>query len=123
LVLIRHRASGREDLTGWPQKAEFKRAYPTPSEYKLGDFKKEVQSWLFNNYAGDLDSSGKRALRIKANCNRRSSDILLVAPHECYSRYVSEQDKTVREGVLFITSGGTKIVNRSSTAEAGDFRV
>jgi hypothetical protein len=52
-----------------PQKAEFKRAYPTPAEYKLGDFKKEVHSWLFNNYAGDLDSSGKKALRIKANGN------------------------------------------------------
>jgi hypothetical protein len=94
-----------------PQKAEFKRAYPMPSEYKLGDFKKEVQSWLFNNYAGDLDTSGKKALRIKANGNRRSSDILLVAPYKHYSRYVSEQDNAVREGVLFVTSGGTEIVN------------
>jgi hypothetical protein len=94
-----------------PQKAEFKRTYPEPAAYRLGDFKKEVQSWLFDNYGGDLDSSGKKALRVKANGNRRSSDILLVAPYKYYSRYVSEQDNTAREGVLFITSDGKEIVN------------
>jgi len=94
-----------------PQKVEFRRIHPTPAEYRLGDFKKEVHSWLFANYAGDLDSSGKKALRIKANGNRRSADILLVAPYKYYSRYVSEQDKVVREGVLFITSNGTEIIN------------
>jgi hypothetical protein len=112
-IVLRTRALFHYNISDLPepQKAEFKKAYPNPSEYKLPDFKKDVQSWLFDNYGGDLDSSGKKALRIKANGNRRSSDILLVAPYKHYSRYVSEQDKTVREGVLFATSRGTEIIN------------
>lgn len=48
---------------------------------------------------------------IPSSGSRRSADILLVAPHRRYTRYVSEQDKSFVEGVLFITSSGTRIIN------------
>jgi hypothetical protein len=75
-----------------PQKAEFKRIYPNRAQYDLNAFKKDVVNWLFQNYAGDLDSSGKKALRIKENDGRRSADVLLVAPHKRFSRYVNPFD-------------------------------
>jgi hypothetical protein len=102
------------DALSGPEQAEFKRVHPTVAEYKLGDFKRDVVSWLGRQFGGDLDSaSSKKALKIKANGNRRSADILLVAPHKKYTRYLSErpEDQTFVEGVLFITSDGTQIVN------------
>jgi hypothetical protein len=85
--------------------------YPTPAEYTLKSFRADVIAWLDKQYEGDLDTSGKKALRVKANGNRRSSDILLVARHKKYSRYYGEQDHECVEGVLFITTDGTNIVS------------
>jgi hypothetical protein len=99
------------DALSGPEKTAFKAVYPTPAEYTLKTFRTDVVSWLDKQYGGDLDTSGKKALRLKANGNRRSSDVLLVAPHKKYSRYYSEQDRECVEGVLFITTDGTSIVN------------
>lgn len=99
------------DALSETEKAAFKSAYPTPAEYTLNAFKTDVSAWLFKKYEGDLDSSGKKALRLKANGTRRSADILLVAPHKRYTRYFNEQDREFVEGVLFITTDGSHIVN------------
>jgi hypothetical protein len=99
------------DALSETEKMLFKSVYPTPAEYTLNAFKAEVTAWLTKQYEGDLDTSGKKALRLKANGNRRSADVLLVAPHKKYSRYFSEQDKECVEGVLFITGDGTNIIN------------
>jgi hypothetical protein len=93
------------------QKAAFKRDHPNDSQYALPQFKQDVTGWLQQKYGNDLDTSGKKALRKKANGYRRDADVLLVAPYKHYSHYWNEQDKTVVEGVLFITSDGTRIVN------------
>jgi hypothetical protein len=94
-----------------PQKTAFHRAYPNSSQYKLADFRKDAVSWFNQQYGGDLDTSGKKALRVKQNGNRRSADILLVAPHKRFSRYVGPEDQSFLEGALFITTDGTQIVN------------
>jgi hypothetical protein len=99
------------DALSVTEKALFKSVYPTASEYTLKTFRTDVSHWLYKKYEADLDLSGKKALRLRANGTRRSADILLVAPHKKYSRYFSEQDKECVEGVLFITSDGTSIVN------------
>ena len=99
------------DALSEAQKTAFKNVHPSPSQYDLSAFKKEVITWLDKNYGSDLDTSGKKALRLKANGNRRSSDVLLTAPHKQYTSYWSEQDQAFVEGVLFITSAGSGIVN------------
>lgn len=93
------------------EKAAFRATHPNASEYRLANFRDDAIRWLSNQCGGDLDTAGKKALRINANGTRRSSDILLVAPHRKYSRYYSEQDKQCVEGVLFRTTNGTEIVN------------
>jgi hypothetical protein len=101
------------DVLPEPQKAEFRRVHPDPAPYQLSDFKKDVVSWLNQKYGSDLDTSGKKALRLKQNGNRRSADVLLVAPHKRYTRYLGEQPggQTLVEGALFVTTDGTHIVN------------
>jgi hypothetical protein len=112
-IVLRSRAFFHYNIDALPEpeKTEFKRVHPTPAEYTLKTFKTDVSGWLYKKYEGDLDTSGKKALRLKANGTRRSADILLVAPHKRYTRYISEQDNDLVEGVLFITTDGTQIIN------------
>jgi hypothetical protein len=92
-------------------KTTFRNAHPSPSAYNLTHFRTDAVPWLTKNFATDLDTSGTKALRLKANGNRRSSDILLVAPHKRYLSFRVGQDPQVVEGVLFLTSTGKSIVN------------
>jgi hypothetical protein len=93
------------------QKAVFKNNHPNPAPYDLKSFRADVVTWLTQKYGSDLDTSGTKALRLKENGTRRSSDILLVAPHKRFSHYVSGQDQTFVEGVLFFTNVGTSSIN------------
>ena len=114
-IVLRTRTFFHYNLDALPetQKAEFKRVHPNPSQYKLEDFRKDVIAWLGQKYGTDLDTSGKKTLKLKANGNRRSSDILLVAPHKKYTLYLSDRaaDQTFVEGVLFITTDGAHVIN------------
>jgi hypothetical protein len=115
-IVLRTRAFFHYNLDALPvsEQAEFKRVHPTIAEYQLGDFKRDVISWLGRQFGADLDTaSSKKVLKIKSNESRRSADILLVAPHKKYTRYLSArpEDQTLIEGVLFITSDGTQTVN------------
>lgn len=96
-----------------PQKVEFKRVHPHPAQYKLADFRKEVVAWLAQKYGADLELSSKKTLKLKANGNRRSSDVLLVAPYKKYTLYLSDRasDQAYLEGVLFVTTNGTEVIN------------
>jgi Ca2+-binding RTX toxin-like protein len=93
------------------EKAAFHSGYPSDSQYTLTTFRSDVIRWLSDKYGADLDTSGKKALRLKANGSRRSSDVLLVAPHRRYTRYYGAQDRQFVEGILFITSDGSNIIN------------
>jgi hypothetical protein len=112
-IILRTSAFFHYNIDALPelQKAEFKRVYPIPSEYNLHAFKTDVVAWLHQNYSGDLDTSGTKALRLKANGNRRSADVLLVAPHKRFVSYQSEQEQRFVEGVLFITPSGAHVIN------------
>lgn len=99
------------DMLSGPEKAAFKSVYPKAAEYDLKSFRTDVIAWLSKQYGSDLDTSGTKALRLKANGTRRNADILLVAPHKKYTRYYSGQDNEYVEGVMFITTSGTNIVN------------
>lgn len=114
-IVLRTKAIFHYSIDALPilQQAEFKRVHPN-AEYKLNDFRKEAVSWLGAQFGGDLDvTSSKKVLKVTASGNRRSADILLVAPHKTYQWYQSErpEDQSFVEGVLFITSDGTPTVN------------
>jgi hypothetical protein len=80
------------------EKAAFKAVHSSDSQYTLENFRTDAIKFLSDQYRADLDTTGKKALRIKANGDRRSSDVLLLAPHRKYTRYYGEQDKECIEG-------------------------
>lgn len=114
-IVLRTKSLFHYNLDALPedQKIEFKRIHPDVAQYQLKDFKADVIGWLSRQYGGDVDTSGKKALRLKANGNRRSADVLLVAPHKRYTRFEGPrpEQQTYVEGVLFFTSDGNSIIN------------
>ena len=114
-IVLRTRAlfHYRIDSLAEYQKTLFKQEYPNIAEYKLPDFRKDVSAWLFHNYAGEIDASSKKALKIRSDGNRRNADVLLVAPYKKYTRYEGRrpEDQTFLEGVLFITTDNREIIN------------
>lgn len=96
-----------------PQRALFKRDHPNVAQYKLPDFRKDVTSWLLQNYPGEINSSSQKAVKIRSTLNRRNADVLLVAPYKKYTGYsgLRPEDQTFLEGVLFITTDNREIIN------------
>ena len=82
----------------------------SPSEYSLDKFKGEVTSWLTENYETGVDGSGK-AIYVPGNGNRRDADVLACAEHHDYINYPAIGQPSFREGIVFWTKDGTKIVN------------
>ena len=99
------------DALSEAEKNEFRRIHSNVAEYTLTNFTSEVIAWLTTNYGDNLDTSGKKALRISGSGSRRDADILLVAPHKKYTRYVDNGNCDYVEGVLFMTTGGVSIIN------------
>jgi hypothetical protein len=81
-----------DTLPDW-QQALLHTDHPCAAEYKLPDFRKDVHTWLHENYADHLDASGKKAFRIRAGGNRRDADVLLVAPHKTFTRDEGSQQQ------------------------------
>jgi hypothetical protein len=114
-IVLRTRSLFHYNINALPewQKELFNKAYPGSAQYQLPDFRKDVEAWLYHNYAAELDTSGKKAFRIKAAGNRRNADVLLVAPHKKFTRYEGgrPEDQTILEGVQLITTDGKHIIN------------
>jgi Nucleotidyltransferase domain len=78
--------------------------------YPFATFKADVIQVLKKKFGADVDTSSKKAVKIKANGNRRSADVLICQEFRRYSKYTgSRDDYTV--GVGFRTTDGTLIEN------------
>jgi hypothetical protein len=65
---------------------------------------------LKKKFGADVDTNGKKAVKIKANGNRRSAGVLICQEFRRYSKYTgSKDDYTVRVG--FLAADGTLIEN------------
>lgn len=82
----------------------------TKADYSLAKFKQEVTEWLTKNYGNGVDGSGK-AIYVPGNANRRDADVLACAEHRHYASYPAYGQPIYREGIVFWTTDGTKIVN------------
>lgn len=85
-------------------------ASSTAPSYPFTTFKADVLQILKRKFGADVDTSSKKAIKIKANGNRRSADVLVCQEFRRYSKYTgSTDDYTV--GVGFLTTDGTVIEN------------
>jgi hypothetical protein len=92
------------------ERAAYDAATGGPAHYPFATFKADAIQILKNKFGADVDPSSKKAVKIKANGNRRSADVLICQEFRRYSKYTgSRGDYAV--GVGFLTRDGTFIEN------------
>jgi hypothetical protein len=79
--------------------------------YPFATFKADVIKVLNKNFRADVNTRGKNAVKIKANGNRRSADVLICQEFRRYSKYTGSSDDYTPYGVGFLTADGTLIEN------------
>lgn len=81
----------------------------SPATYDISDFRREVLSWLSENYGGAV-SDGNKAIAIAGSGNRRDADVLVCADHRDY--FINSSGlPTYHEGIAFWPKTGGKVVN------------
>jgi hypothetical protein len=78
--------------------------------YPFHTFKADVIRVLKGKFGNDVDTSSKKAIKIKANGNRRSADVLVCQDFRRYLKYTGLKGDYVT-GVGFLTTEGTLIEN------------
>ena len=78
--------------------------------YPYNDFKKEVQAQLEKAFSKSVKPDVK-AIKIAANGNRRSSDVIVAFGYRRYFRFRSVFDERYDEGICFKKPDGTLIAN------------
>lgn len=78
--------------------------------YTYADFKSDVLAWLQKKFGADV-KSGKKAIFINGNGNRRNSDVLVCAEHRRYRAASTGVDNQYDDGIIFWTSEGAEVIN------------
>jgi hypothetical protein len=78
--------------------------------YTFQTFKADVIKSLKAKFGNDVDTSHKKAIKISANGNRRSADVLVCQDFRRYLKYTGSKDDYAT-GVGFLTTDGTLIEN------------
>lgn len=81
-----------------------------PASYPFATFKADVIQVLKKTFGADVDTSGKKAVKIKANGNRRNADVLICQEFRRYTKYTGSKDDYI-VGIGFVTSDGELIEN------------
>jgi hypothetical protein len=87
------------------QKTEYLAAAGGPPDYPFAVFKADVIKVLKQKFGVDVDTSGTKAVKIKASGNRRSADVLISQDFRRYTKYTGSKDDYI-EGIGFETSDG-----------------
>jgi hypothetical protein len=79
-----------------------------PAPYQHGDFKADVVEALAKSFGTDV-TAGNKAIKVKANGNRRSADVVVAAEFRRY--YSGGIGLQYTSGICFFNSGGVRIAN------------
>lgn len=111
-VVIRLDATFHYDLSALTpaEAAAFETTYPGAAVYRYSDFKAHVVAALQNSFGAAAVNPDKRAIKIKANGGRRSTDVVVATE---FRRYYSAGllGPLYESGICFYTSSGERIVN------------
>ena len=80
------------------------------ANYGYAEFRADVLKALTAAFPGAV-THGKKAIKIAACGNRRSSDVVAAAQFRHYRRFASAWDAQYEEGICFFTSSGNRVVN------------
>jgi hypothetical protein len=81
------------------------------ANYSFQDFQRDVTTVLKKKFGSDVDTSGKKALRVMANGTRRNADVVVCANFRRYYKFESFGNENYAEGICLFTPEGTRIEN------------
>ena len=81
----------------------------SPATFLYEDFKPAVLSVLRSTFGNDVDESSKKAVKIKANGNRRSGDVIIATQYHRY--FDSPEGPKYVEGIRFLTRDHREVIN------------
>jgi hypothetical protein len=112
-IVIRQTSLYYYDINGLndADKAAFRRDHTSAAQYTLHNFRRDVASWLSQQYPQDFDPSGTKAVYIRQRNNRRNADVLVCARHKRFISYQSAQNQRFVDGVIFFPTNGGEIIN------------
>lgn len=90
--------------------AAFKSGFAVAT-YSYDEFKNDVISALRGSFGTDLDTSGSKAVKIKANGTRRNADVVIAAVFHRYRNFSLLNQWDFEKGICFFTANGTQIIN------------
>jgi len=81
------------------------------TDYSFQDFRRGVIAVLKTKFGSDVDTTGKKAVMVKANGSRRDADVVVCANFRRYYKFESFANENHAEGICFFTPDGTRIEN------------
>lgn len=111
-VVIRLDATFYRDLTALtPQELAAYNAYYTgTAQYTHSDFNTHVMAALKSSF-GDSVKQGHKAIKIKANGNRRSADVVVATEFRKYRKFSLATGEDYESGIAFFTDSNELIAN------------
>lgn len=110
-VTIKLQSTFQHDLSTLQdhEKDAFKSAH-SDATYTYKNFHAEVFQILKNKYGNEV-TSGKKAITIDSNGNRRKIDVIAAIQFRRYYSFKSLSDQLFTEGICFYTNSGEQIIN------------
>ena len=82
-----------------------------PATYGYSQFKDDVVSTLTKAFGTAVDTSGRNAIRIKGEGNRRNADVVVATQYRRYYKFKSFWDQTYDTGLCFWAKDAVQIIN------------
>jgi hypothetical protein len=79
--------------------------------YPYATFKSQVQDALIKSYGTSVDTTSRRAIKIKAGGGRRNADVIVAFQFRRYYEFNGVDDERFATGMAFFTSDGKRIAN------------
>jgi hypothetical protein len=92
------------------QQAMYNATPSGPVTYPFAKFREDVIKILKGKFGNDVDTTHKKAIKIKANGNRRGADVLVCQDFRRY-RTLTGNPSDYDTGVAFLTADGKRIEN------------
>ena len=83
----------------------------SPAAYTYNEFKNDVIAALRGSFGSDVDTSGKKAIKVKPNGCRRSADVVVALAFHRYRSFSAANQWNFENGIAFFTPQGTLITN------------
>ncbi|HZK82952.1 MAG TPA: nucleotidyltransferase [Humisphaera sp.] len=97
------------DSLSAPEKAAYG-AYVGAATYTIDEFKTAVTAQLRRCFGDNAVTVGEKALRIKSDNNRRSSDVVVCYEYRGYKSFSPSNTSDYKPGIIFPTASG-EIIN------------